>query len=477
MTLGNILYKELFDNNLAVALLIDPQDGHIVDANPAACAFYGYTRDAMQRLLITQINTQETPKTTQDMQAVLKHQRQRFDFRHRLANGTIRDVLVQSTPITLNDRALLYSIVTDVTEVRRLEVNLHQVEQNYNRLLDMMQQGVLVRSADDRIVYANDFLCAMLGYSRAEIAHKNAYDLHPLASRAILHEHIERRRSGESSTYEIQFVAKNGNIVFTIASGTPIISPEGQYQGSFSIITDITPRIRNEQELRQSNDDLRAFAHTVAHDLKDPLAVLTGFAHLVRTEYMALSQEQFMDSVETIERTADKMVNIIDELLMLAEMRDRDVPLQPLHMDEVIVNACERLRYMVEQYSAVIEIDDIPLLPAAMGHAPWIEEVWVNYISNAIKYGGNPPMIHIGGTVADGCVAWWVRDNGRGIPPEDIERIFVPFERLESVRARGHGLGLSIVKRIIEKLNGEMWIESEVGKGSIFYFRLPCAGL
>ncbi len=475
--LNDTLYQELFDNNLAIALIIDPQDGRIVDANPAACEFYGYTRETLRNMYITQINTQAVRKTSLDMQVALEKQQRQFNFNHRLASGAVRNVLVRSTPITLNGRRLLYSVVTDVTDVRRLENSLYQVEQNYNRLLDMMQQGVLVHSADDRVVYANDYLCALLGYTRQELTQKNAYELHPLETRPILYEHIERRRVGESSTYEIQFIKKDGKLTYAIVSGAPIISSEGNYQGSFSIITDITARIQAEEQLRRSNDDLRAFAHTVAHDLKDPLAVLIGFANLVRTEYTTLTPDQFLEAIETIERTADKMVGIIDELLMLSEMRDHDIELEPLHMDDVVREACARLAYMIEQYSATIEIEELPLLPAALGHAAWVEEIWVNYITNAIKYGGSPPHVRIGGTVTEGCVAWWVRDNGRGITADDLERIFVPFERLETVRASGHGLGLSIVKRIVEKLNGDVWVESEEGKGSTFYFRLPCAPL
>jgi signal transduction histidine kinase len=99
--------------------------------------------------------------------------------------------------------------------------------------------------------------------------------------------------------------------------------------------------------------------------------------------------------------------------------------------------------------------------------------VWVNYVSNALKYGGRPPRVELGATPQDGVVRFWVRDNGAGLTAEDQERLFTEFTRLHQVRAEGYGLGLSIVRRIIEKLGGDVGVESEVGKGSTFYFTLP----
>jgi signal transduction histidine kinase len=103
-----------------------------------------------------------------------------------------------------------------------------------------------------------------------------------------------------------------------------------------------------------------------------------------------------------------------------------------------------------------------------------VEEVWVNYISNAIKYGGRPPRVQLGATVqSNGMVSFWVRDNGPGIAPEDQRQLFIPFTKLHQVQIEGHGLGLSIVQRIVERLGGEVGIESEVGQGSTFFFALP----
>jgi signal transduction histidine kinase len=112
--------------------------------------------------------------------------------------------------------------------------------------------------------------------------------------------------------------------------------------------------------------------------------------------------------------------------------------------------------------------------PVSVDHGPWVEEVWANYLSNAIKYGGQPPRIELGATPQGDVVRFWVRDNGPGLTPERQARLFVPFERLEQARVQGHGLGLSIVQRIVKRLGGQVGVESDglPGQGCTFYFTL-----
>jgi signal transduction histidine kinase len=166
------------------------------------------------------------------------------------------------------------------------------------------------------------------------------------------------------------------------------------------------------------------------------------------------------------------MSNLIDELLLLAGVRQSNVPPQPLAMGQIINDVLERLDYLLQETPAeIITPDDWPI---ALGHAPWVEEIWANYLSNAIKYGSPPRRIELGGKKqADGTVRFWVKDNGPGLAEDEQKRLFIPFTRLSQIRVQGHGLGLSIVRRIVEKLKGQAGVESAPGKGSTFYFVLP----
>jgi signal transduction histidine kinase len=159
-------------------------------------------------------------------------------------------------------------------------------------------------------------------------------------------------------------------------------------------------------------------------------------------------------------------------LLLLASIRKEEVDAEPVDMDEVVNRAFARLSHMFDKYHPEVIFPDV--WPRAQGYAPWLEEVWVNYLSNGLKYGGQPPRLELGATVQDdGVVRFWIWDNGPGIDPDAQAMLFTEFSRLDKVRAQGHGLGLSIVQRIMDKLDGQCGVESERGQGSLFYFTLP----
>ncbi|MCL4296426.1 MAG: hybrid sensor histidine kinase/response regulator [Anaerolineae bacterium] len=223
-------------------------------------------------------------------------------------------------------------------------------------------------------------------------------------------------------------------------------------------------------------EELDAFAHTVAHDLKNPLGVTMNYAAFLQKFLDKLSPEDLKNRLDIIVRSGQKMNNIINELLLLASVRTEEIDLQPLEMAEIVAEVQARLAYMIEEYQAEIVVPAESAWPTAWGYGPWIEEVWTNYVSNAMKYGGQPPCVELGGTVmAGGRVKFWVRDNGRGLTPAEQKELFIPFARLNQAHLEGHGLGLSIVQRIVEKLGGTVAVESTgtQGEGSIFSFTLP----
>jgi signal transduction histidine kinase len=168
------------------------------------------------------------------------------------------------------------------------------------------------------------------------------------------------------------------------------------------------------------------------------------------------------------------MINIIEELLLLAQVRTKEVKTRPLPMGRIVAEAQQHLAYMIEEHQAEIILPDT--WPVALGYGSWVEEVWVNYLSNGLKYGGQPPRLELGATQnGNGTIRFWIRDNGPGLTQQEQAQLFKPFTRLSQVRATGHGLGLSIVQRIVEKLGGQVAVESEVGRGSVFSFTLPRA--
>lgn len=242
---------------------------------------------------------------------------------------------------------------------------------------------------------------------------------------------------------------------------------------------------RLQHNLEQQIAELDAFAHTVAHDLKNPLAMLVGYTDVLTEELADTPDPIVQECLKGIVRIGLKVANIVDELLLLARVRKvEQVALVSLDMAALVSAALERLKAMIEEYEAEISLPSE--WPPASGYGPWVEEVWANYISNAVKYGGQPPRVELGadpalptaGSVPEkSLVRFWVRDNGPGLAPAEQERLFIEFIQLHQVRTGGYGLGLSIVRRIVEKLGGQVGVESQVGRGSVFSFTLPAAGL
>ena len=237
-------------------------------------------------------------------------------------------------------------------------------------------------------------------------------------------------------------------------------------------ITIAMARFDDMVELRRLNEELDAFAHTAAHDLQNPLNLIINYAALLDEETRLSGDHQAY--LTALMRNAQRMYNVIEELLLLAGVRKAKVALKPLNMGRIVAEAQLRLTHLIQESHAEFYFPE--QWPTALGHAPWVEEVWVNYLSNGIKYGGQPPRLRLGATErSDGTISFWVRDNGPGLSSEQQLLLFTPFTRLDQVRATGHGLGLSIVRRIVGRLGGEVGVESEgiPGRGCKFFFTLP----
>ena len=234
-------------------------------------------------------------------------------------------------------------------------------------------------------------------------------------------------------------------------------------------------RFTDMMELRRLNDDLGIGIHHPWNMHGAHISGMTSSAEHLLSDHANLSPEELERYLDIILRSARKMNEIVSALLLLAETREADVGVELLDMSQIVTEAKELLSGMIEEHQA--ELVEPETWPVALGNVGWVESAWVNYISNAVKYGGHPPRVELGADLqSPGMVRFWVEDNGEGIPPDELEHVFVPFSQLgHPTGYRGHGLGLSIVQRSIDKLGGQVGVESELGKGSTFYFTLPAA--
>ncbi len=236
-------------------------------------------------------------------------------------------------------------------------------------------------------------------------------------------------------------------------------------------------------DLTAQNQDLGAFAHTVAHDLKNALTPLVGLANLLGEDLPRTPMAKAQEQLDVIAAEGKKLGHMIDDLLLLAEVRDRDLAPRPMDMGAIVLEAQARIAHLVEELDGEIRV--AACWPPVLGYSLWVVEVWVNYLSNALKYGGRPPRVEMGwewvssdGEAEEPAQRWvrfWVRDNGNGLTREEQGHLFAPFVQLSPGGSQGYGLGLSIVSRIVRKLGGEVGVDSAPDQGCIFWFTLSAA--
>lgn len=325
--------------------------------------------------------------------------------------------------------------------------------------------------ADGRCLDVNDAFLRYTGYTRDEIIGRTTHELNLWADPDDRHKMVQQlTRDDAVHGLEMAYRQKSGQIGRGLFYAEPI-TIDGE-PCLISMVQDITEYKQAQADLQNRNEELDTFARTVAHDLKSPLGNIIGFSEYLQAR-PNLSDETRADFISTIVRNAFKMESIIDELLLLAKVRVGDVPLRPLDMSRVVSEALHGLTFMIAEAGAAVYAPDH--WPVAQGYAPWVEEVWVNYLSNAIKYGGQPPHVELGGEVqADKSLRFWVKDDGPGLPTELETQLFQPFPQLSTVRTTGHGLGLSIVRQIVEKMGGQVGVDNAPG-GCRFWFTLPAA--
>jgi PAS domain S-box-containing protein len=353
----------------------------------------------------------------------------------------------------------------------QLVESLRESEERYRVMVDSASDLVYQADANGRVIYCNPIVLKTTGYTREELFSKHYLEIVDQDHQDLARKFYGRQaRDGVAQTYyEVPIVSKSGDTIW-VGQSAQLLKNEEKLIGFQVIARDITDRKMAEDERERLIEDLDAFAHMVAHDLKNPLNAIVGYSTFLK-DFPDVTEEH-REILGIITEISYKMSAVVDSLLQFAQLRsDTDVNLVYIDMGLLVSDACKRMSYMVMEFDAELVIAEEWL--SAFGHEGWVEEVWVNYISNAIKYGGRPPRVELGATLQDdGMVRYWVRDSGAGLTAEQQAQLFTEFTRLKKVDIEGHGLGLAVVKRIVETLGGEVGIESEVGQGSTFYFTL-----
>jgi light-regulated signal transduction histidine kinase (bacteriophytochrome) len=229
------------------------------------------------------------------------------------------------------------------------------------------------------------------------------------------------------------------------------------------------------EELEERNAELDAFAWAVAHEIRDPINITRDFSEMLVDADTPLAEGEIRHSLGMIRELTTGVRNTVDNLLLLATLRDATVALEPVNMREIVSRAEKRLEELKRRYNA--EIIQLGPWPDAIGHSQWVEEIWVKFISTAIRSGGTPPKLTIGATQHENEVHFWVRDNGPGMKEEEKKHLFSPFPSNRLSNRYNTSLELTVASRIASRLGSRLSIESKPGYGNTFAFTLPLGSL
>lgn len=372
--------------------------------------------------------------------------------------------------------------VVDITDRKRSEDALRQAEEKYRNIVENSAHGIFQSTPAGQYLSINTALARIYGYETSEEFIASISEI----SEQIYVEGEERDRfiqsleqDGQVSGFEARHRRRDGTIIWISSNAHAVKDKDGNilyYEGT---IEDITQRKESEaerehllDELSSKNAELERFVYTVSHDLKSPLVTIVGFLGYLEDDFQTGNTEALQKDMERIYRAAFKMQDLLQDLLDLSRIGRMMNPPERVPFNSLVIEALELTEGRLHERGVVVDVD--PNLPQVFGDRKRLLELVQNLIDNAAKYMGDQPLPHI----EIGCKGYenskpifFVRDNGIGIAHEHHERIFGLFNKLDP-NVEGTGIGLALVKRIVEYHGGRIWVESEEGKGATFLFTL-----
>jgi PAS domain S-box-containing protein len=343
--------------------------------------------------------------------------------------------------------------------------------------------------ADGVFVRINDTELKWLGYEREEMVGRMRFsDLLAPASLARFSESLQKlKETGQVSDVEYELKRRDGTVLPVSLSATVVRDAAGDYVMSRSIMFDMTERRRASEriealnaELRQhaarleaTNKELESFSYSVSHDLRTPLRAIDGFSRIVEEDYAGKLDDEGRRVLAVIRNNARKMGQLIDDLLEFSRLGRKPLAVSSVDMTLLARDVVDKLECAPGRPQPKVEV---PALPPAQCDPALIRQVWVNLISNAVKFSGarEDPRVKVDGRSEGEEHVYSVSDNGAGFDMRYYDKLFGVFQRLHSAEEfPGTGVGLAIVQRVVARHGGRVWAEGEVGRGATFYFSLP----
>lgn len=483
LPLDDSRFRELLDSAPDTIIITDPE-GSILFANRQVEQMLGYAPEELLgqpvELLVPEGAQPTHAQYRASYQAAARTRPMGggLDLYARHKDGTEIPVDINLSPTHTPQGTLVMSVIRDVSERR-------QADARFRALLEAAPDAMVIVEPGGKIVLVNSQTEKLFGYSREALlggpvellmperfreqhpAHREAYagepHVRPMGAGLEL---LGRRADGTEFPVEISL--------------SPLTWKDGQL--IIAAIRDITERrqadlalARQAEELRRSNQELEQFAYVASHDLQEPLRMVSSYTQLLAKDYGGQLSPEADRYIEFAVDGVKRMQELINDLLAYSRVGTQGREFQTVDAEAVLARVTANLEATILESDAVVTHDPLPKVTA---DALQLTQLLQNLISNGLKFRGeDPPRVHVSVERREREWVFSIQDNGIGIAPRHLERIFLIFQRLHSRRKYpGTGIGLAICKKIVERHGGNIWVEAEPGKGSTFFFSLPATG-
>lgn len=478
-------YKSLYEDSHCVMVLIDPETGELVDVNSSACTFYGYSREAMLKLKIYDINTLSMGEVKAKMQQAKSEGRTHYIFDHRLSDGTIKKVEVYCAEIEIRERKLLYSIVHDITSRVKAEKALSESEEKYHSMMAAMDDLVYICSADYRIEYMNPAMIRRTGYdATGKFCHKVLHDKDRMCPWCV-NDIIQQGKSSGGS------IKSPKDDRYYHVSNVPIRRPDGSIS-KMAIYRDITEIKQVEKEKKRLESQLfqaqkmrsiGALAGGIAHDFNNILFPITGYTEMTIGDLP--EDSNLKDNLIEVLKAANRAKELVHQILAFSRQDDSEKGLLKIQL--IVKEVLKLLRASIPaniEFKQQIDKSCDPII----ANPTQMHQVVMNLCTNAYhameETGGcmtlslkevdmdSDDRTFLSGLIPGPHVLLSVSDTGHGMDHAVMKHVFEPYFTTKE-QGGGTGLGLSTVHGIVKSCGGDIRVFSEPGKGSTFDVYLP----
>ncbi|MFL5729692.1 MAG: PAS domain S-box protein [Cytophagaceae bacterium] len=479
--------NNIWNFSLDVICVID-QEERFIQVSRASENIWGYTSDELIGKSYMELIHPDDKDITIKQSLLVKQGISTLHFENRYLHKDGHIVYMMWSAYWSEENHTTYCIARDITENKKMSNLLKEQEKKFKVLIEKISEVIYLKDPEGVITYVSPSLKKTLGYTSEEFCGKNFTGFIHTDDLSSSLEMIEelRKNPGQTHNFQRRMKHKNGEWIWVEGSVTNLLS-ETSVNSMVCNFRDISDRKSMEltlerlygdletkaQALKGSNDELERFAYIASHDLQEPLRMITSFLQLLEMKYKDKLDEQAGKYIFFAKDGAERMKLLIENLLDYSRIDSIKENLQLINTTELMQEMLSLFEIPIKDTNTVVEISG---LPAITGIKSQIRQLFQNLLGNALKYKnirGEQPHIKISSYQSDSHWVFRIEDNGIGIEPHFIDKVFILFQRLHTRNEySGTGIGLAISKKIIEKHQGKIWVESIAGQGSNFFFSI-----